>query len=318
MREAMDWGLGPFAKHPGNPILAPTAAGWESHALYNPTAWTDGKEVSLLYRAEGPCSFAGRSFTSRIGLALSRDGIHFERQPAPVLEPTEWYETPGGCEDPRLVRIGDTFYLTYTGYDGKVARLCMAVSRDLRQWEKWGPMFPDEAWDSYFPTQEYPETPRGWSKSGAIIDQLVARQYWMYFGDTHIWAACSADLRHWQIDARPVISPRRGYFDARLVEPGPAPVLLPEGLWLGYNSADEKLRYAFGQVLIDVTNLRRVLRRSETPLLEPTRPDEEVGQVPQVVFAEGLVQLGGRWFLYYGMADSRLGVAVADNTQRSG
>ncbi len=308
----MDWGLGPFIKYEGNPILAPTAEGWESHALYNPTAWTDGQEVSLLYRAEGPCDFPGRSFTSRVGLALSRDGIHFERQAAPVLEPTEWYEIPGGCEDPRLVKIADTFYLTYTGYDGAVARLCMAVSRNLRQWEKWGPVFPDEAWDAYFPAQEYPGTPRGWSKSGAIIDQQVNGKYWMYFGDTHIWVASSADLKSWQIEAEPVISPRQGYFDSRLAEPGPAPVRLGEGWWLGYNSADENLRYAFAQVLIDPADPRKVLRRSETPLLEPTRPDEQVGQVPQVVFAEGLVQLGRRWFLYYGMADSRLGLAIAD------
>ena len=176
-----------------------------------------------------------------------------------------------------------------------------------------GAGFADEQWDAYFPADEYPGTPRGWSKSGAIYDQPVQGRYWMYFGDTHIWAASSADLRTWEIEARPVISPRKGYFDARLVEPGPAPVLLPEGLWLGYNSADENLRYAFGQVLIDPADPRKVMRRSETPLLEPTRPDEQVGQVPQVVFAEGLAQLGGRWFLYYGMADSRLGVAIAEH-----
>ena len=312
----MAWGLGPFAKYPDNPILAPTVSGWESHALYNPTAWSDGHEVSLLYRAEGPCSFPGRSFTSRIGLALSRDGIHFERQSQAVLEPTEWYETPGGCEDPRLVKIGDTFYLTYTGYDGAVARLCMAVSRDLRSWEKWGPVFANEQWEAYFPVAEYPTTPRGWSKSGAIIDQPVAGRYWMYFGDTHIWAASSPDLRRWTIEPQPVISPRKGYFDARLVEPGPAPVRLPEGWWLGYNSADENLRYAFAQVLIDPADPCRVLRRSEQPLLEPTRPDEQVGQVPQVVFAEGLVHFGGRWLLYYGMADSRLGLAIAGQPSR--
>ena len=81
----MDWGLGPFVKYAGNPILAPTQEGWESHALYNPTAWTDCAQVFLLYRAEGPCSFPGRSFTSRNGLALSRDGIHYARQAALVI-----------------------------------------------------------------------------------------------------------------------------------------------------------------------------------------------------------------------------------------
>lgn len=124
----MAWGLGPFAKYEGNPILKPTSEGWESHSLYNPTAWTDGEEVFLLYRAEGPCDFPGRSFTSRVGLATSRDGIHFERWDQAVMGPTESYEAPGGCEDPRLVKIGETFYLTYTAYDGKVdSRLGLAL-----------------------------------------------------------------------------------------------------------------------------------------------------------------------------------------------
>src|SRR6059058_2683676 len=101
------WGFDSLRKHAGNPILVPQGDGWESRAVYNPAAWTDGQQVYLLYRAEGPCDDPGRAFTSRIGLAFSSDGIHFMRESLPVMEPTEPYEIPGGCEDPRLVRIGD-------------------------------------------------------------------------------------------------------------------------------------------------------------------------------------------------------------------
>ena len=80
---------------------------------------------------------------------------------------------------------------------------------------------------------------------------------------------------------------------------------------MAYNSADAGLRYAVGQVLLDRNDPTRVLERSDTPLLEPTIAAELAGQVPQVVFAEGLVRFKERWMLYFGMADSRLGVAFA-------
>lgn len=302
---------GPFAKYAGNPILSRSATGWESHALYNPAAWTDGQQVLLLYRAEGPCSFANRPFTSRIGLATSRNGFDFVRHEQPVLEPTEPYELPGGCEDPRIVRIGELFYLTYTAYDGQIARLALATSPDLLHWTKHGLLFSDAQWEAYFPTRSFPHTPRGWSKSGAILPEPVQGRYWMFFGDTNIWLASSPDLLTWTIEPEAVLTPRPGIFDSGLVEPGPPPLLLSDGIWLGYNSANTELRYAFGAALLDRNDPHRVLQRSSTPLLEPTLLAEREGQVAEVVFAEGLVFFQGQWLLYYGMADSRIGVAIA-------
>jgi beta-1,2-mannosidase len=287
---------GPFERYTGNPILGPSGEGWEAKDVFNPAAWTDGKTVSLLYRAEDHQGLAGRELTSRLGLARSADGFRFERHPRPVMEATEPYEMPGGCEDPRLVCIEGHFYLTYTAYDGQTARLCMAEGDSLDQWTKRGPLFPQ----------------RGWTKSGAILDQPINGRYWMYFGDTDVWAAHSVDLRCWEVVEPPVLSPRPGRFDARLVEPGPPPRLMPQGIWLIYNSADGALRYAVGQALFAPDDPTRLLRRDDQPLLEPTTSDEIEGQVPRVVFAEGLVPFQGRWLLYYGMADSRIGVAVAD------
>jgi predicted GH43/DUF377 family glycosyl hydrolase len=134
----------------------------------------------------------------------------------------------------------------------------------------------------------------------------------MYFGDTDIWAAYSEDLRHWEVVETPVLSPRAGRFDGRLVEPGPPPLLTAEGIWLIYNSADEGLRYAVSQALFAADDPTRLLWRDDRPLLEPTTAGEIEGQVPRVVFAEGLVRFRDQWLLYYGMADSRIGVAVAE------
>src|SRR5262249_4610866 len=161
-----------------------------------------------------------------IGLAHSSDGFRFERHPTPVMEATEPYELPGGCEDPRLVRIDDRFYLTYTAYDGQTARLCLAESDSLERWIKQGPLFPE----------------RGWTKPGATLHQPIHGRYWMSFGDPPLWAAHSTDLPRWEVVEPPVLSRRPGQFDSRLVEPGPPPLLTSDGIWLIYNSADADLR----------------------------------------------------------------------------
>lgn len=285
-----------FHKYSYNPILAPQGDRWESRAVFNPGVWTDGKEVFLLYRAEGPYHHPDRSFTSRIGLATSIDGIAFTRLSTEVLGPTESYDTPGGCEDPRIIRIGNNFYMTYNAFDGKIARVALAVSNDLRKWKKQGLLFPD----------------RGWSKSAAILSQPINGRYWMYFGDTYLWVAYSNDLVHWTMIEEPVLSPREGYFDSKLVEPGPPPIVTPQGILLIYNSADQQLHYAVGQCLFALDNPQRLIYRSESPLLEPQTVEEITGQVPNVVFAEGLIYFKECWFLYYGMADARIGVAMAE------
>lgn len=203
--------------------------------------------------------------------------------------------------------------MTYTGYDGVIARLCLAASQDLLEWEKRGPIIPIEMWEEHFSREEYQNLfPKHWSKSGAILQQPLDGFYWMYFGDSHIWLARTKNFQDWEILEPPVLSPRPDSFDALLVEPGPPPLIQPEGIWLGYNGADRDSRYSFGQALFDANHPEKLLRRSSQPMLEPVTPEERVGQAPNVVFGEGLVRLGEKWFLYYGMADTYLGVAISE------
>lgn len=293
-----DWTLDGFKRFDGNPILRKTDREWESKDVFNPAAWTDGKTIYLLYRAEdqtGPEQWHG---TSRIGLATSTDGYHFDRRPKPVLEPTEPWETPGGCEDPRLVRVDDTYVMTYTGFDAHRARLAIATSPDLVHWKKHGVVFPD----------------LNWSKSGAILAKKTKGKYWMYFGESNIWAATSTDLVHWDMIREPVLKPRDGRFDSHLVEPGPPPLLTEHGILLLYNGVDEKRTYRLGQVLFDADDPTKVIARTDEPLMEPETRLERGGQVPNVVFCEGLVHFRKKWLLYFGMGDSGIGVATSGDT----
>jgi predicted GH43/DUF377 family glycosyl hydrolase len=79
----------------------------------------------MLYRAHD------KQGTSRLGYAESTDGIHFTRRPEPVLSPETDHQEDVGVEDPRLVKFGETYYLTWTGYNKKDTQLCMATSKDL-------------------------------------------------------------------------------------------------------------------------------------------------------------------------------------------
>lgn len=318
---------------------------WAKKDVFNPAAIVRNDTLFLLFRAEDTIGkYAG---TSRIGLAYSTDGLHFTKYPQPVLYPDndayKKWEWEGGCEDPRLVEDeSGTYFMTYTAYDGDKARLLVASSEDLYHWTKYGPVFADAYNGKYINT---------WSKSGAIVStykdgKIVATKingkYWMYWGDVNIWAATSDDLIHWQPvlyqngekasielrhnaveipEIKTVFGPRNKKFDSDLVESGPPAMITDDGILLIYNSrnvpaiGDTSLvegTYAASQILMDKNDPAKVIKRMETYFMKPDKPYEISGQVNDVCFVEGLVQYKGKWFLYYGTADSKIAVAVKE------
>src|SRR5271157_261053 len=284
------------------PILAPQGAGWESAGTFNPAVIEHEGKYVMLYRAQDAQG------TSRLGYAESADGIHFIRRPDPVLSPEADYEKGGGVEDPRLVKFGDTYYLTYTGYNTKDAQLCLATSQDLIHWDRKGVILP--AYTGNWNT--------GWTKSGAIVPEKIDGKYWMYFLGTtpdkndQMGLAYSTDLIHWtEATQTPVLPRRPGQFDSRVVEPGPPPIITPGGIVLIYNGADDKLVYRTAIAIFDRKDPRKVLYRSEQPIFAPEMEWEKVGQVPNVVFVEGMVRRGDHYLFYYGGADKYVGVAEA-------
>ncbi|HEX5150648.1 MAG TPA: glycoside hydrolase family 130 protein [Parafilimonas sp.] len=306
---------------------------WEAKNVYNPAVAVKDDTLFMLYRAQDSAG------CSRVGVAKSVDGIHFTRHPLPVLYPDndayKKYEWPGGCEDPRLIQdSAGTYYITYTAYDGKTARLMIATSTDLYHWQKHGPVFTDAKYENM------------WSKSGSVIsnytgDKIVAAKinglYWMYWGDKYIWTATSPDLIHWSpaqqtpdknydsvyahynISSLQIAIPtRRHKFDCDLVESGPPAMLTAKGILLIYNSrnipaiGDTSLRegtYTVSQVLLDKNDPSKIIDRMNGYFLKPEQPYEFSGEVNNVCFAEGLALYKNKWWLYYGTADSKIAVA---------
>ena len=309
----MTYPLGPFTPSPANPILRPQGDGWESANLYNPAAIVVGEQVVLLYRAHA----ADR--VSRIGIATSDDGIHFSREAEPVVFPEHDYES-AGCEDPRVTRIGDTYYLTYTGFDGATAQLCLATSPDLRDWTKHGPIVP--GFNTWATLPYGPDKP--WSKAGVIHPEPIGGLYYLYFGEGAIYYATSPDLVTWTpCDERsPILAPRSSGWDSTLVEIGAPPVATDDGrLLFLYNGARAssmtEVDYRCGQFAISLDDPTVVVAREPEPWLQPQTFEDTHGLVSNVTFVEGLVRFGGRWLAYYGQSDTTLAVAIADDAVSS-
>lgn len=342
-----------------NPILSPSAdlkytepitgsiIKWEERNVLNPTALVKNDSVYLLYRAQDS------SGTSRIGMAVSADGLHFKKRPAPIFYPDkdtmkvyEWNYKKGlpqqakledcafcyfdGVEDPRIIEseTGE-YFMTYTSYDGKTARLSIASSKDLITWVKHGLVLKDKKYENT------------WSKAGAIVGQLrgskmiakrINGKYWMYFGDTNIFMAYSNDLISWKVAENAesgkmiaVLHPRMGYFDSRLVEPGPYAMIIDEGILLIYNGSNAanfndtnlpKFTYSAGQALFDINSPYKQVDRTEDSFIRPDKDYEKVGEVNEVCFVEGLVYFKEKWFLYYGTADSKIAVAIYPTSKK--
>jgi predicted GH43/DUF377 family glycosyl hydrolase len=298
---AQEWKVRPWPRVSDNPIISPRGDSWESAGTFNPAVILHNAKLVMLYRAQDKLG------TSRLGYAESADGVHFTRASQPVLSPEAEYEKDGGVEDPRLVKFGNTYYLTYTGYNKKDAQLCLATSQDLLHWKRRGVILPAYRgnWNV------------GWTKSGTIVPEKIDGKYWMYFLGTssdktdQMGLAYSPDLLHWtEATAVPVLPRRAGHFDSRVVEPGPPPIVTKDGIVLFYNAADDSLVYRTAIAVFDRKDPRKLIWRSEQPVFVPEKPWEKVGQVPNVVFVEGMVRQRGRYLLYYGAADKYIGVAA--------
>jgi len=342
-----DWAFGGFVRPAGiNPIISPDAEAtfldpmsratihWEANDTFNPAAAVKNGRIVVLYRSEDKSGVNIGTRTSRLGYASSTDGRHFTRKTEPVFYPADdsqkEYEWPGGCEDPRVAVTEDGNYVVlYTQWNRKVPRLGVATSKDLIHWDKHGPIFKT-AYDGKFFNIA--------SKSASILTQLkgdkqviakVNGKYFIYWGEQHVYAATSTNLVDWSplIDDKGdlliLASPRQGFFDSDLTECGPPAILTKKGIVLFYNGknhpgngGDKRFNgnsYCAGQMLFDKADPTKLLARLDVPFLRPMDPFEKSGQyVNGTVFIEGMAWFKHKWYLYYGCADSRVGVAVYD------
>lgn len=316
---------------------------WECADTFNPAAVVKDGKICILYRAEDDPNVGIGKRTSRVGYALTTDGLHIDyRSTKPVMYPdsslmSQKYEWPGGIEDPRVVEAvvdGQTIYvMTHTAWNRDKARLSIATSKDLLTWTHHGPAFRT-AYNGKFLNM--------FCKSGSIVTEekdgrlKAARikidgeeKFLMYWGESWVCAAVSDDLINWtpivdeNLELLYLVRPRKGYFDSSLTECGPPALLTEHGILLFYNGKNGSSTsgdpaypantYAAGQMLFSKDNPLKLLHRLDKPFFRPMADFEKSGQYASgTVFVEGLVLHNGKYYMYYGCADSFVGVAVYD------
>ena len=294
---------GLFRRYEGNPIL--TAANWPypANAVFNAGAVWHGNKVVLLVRVEDLCGF------SHLTVARSEDGLtnwQIDDKPTMFAEPDKYPEELWGIEDPRVVYLEalQCFAVTYTAYSRGGPLVALALTRDFSQFDRQGAILPVE------------------NKDACVLPRRVGGKWFMIHrpvparpAGIHMWIASSPDLLHWGQHKLLMAARPGGWWDADKIGLGPQPIATAEG-WLviyhGVRVTASGAIYRSGLALLDLEQPEKVVRRSKQWVLGPTEPYERMGDVPHANFPCGVVEVGGgEIYLYYGVADSSMAVAIA-------
>jgi len=295
-------------RYEGNPILTAQHFPRPVNSVFNAGATKHGDEYILLNRVE---DLEG---ISCLWIARSPDGFHFTPDPEPAMVrategPYAVYEEYG-IEDPRITRIDDVYYITYTCYSKYAPCVGLARTRDFRTFERMGVIsLPDNKDVVLFP-----------EKIGgryARLDRPSIRIGKCDVGGD-IWISYSPDLLHWG-DPRPVMRPRPGQWDSKKIGAGAPPIKTEQG-WLeiyhGVRETGSGVLYRLGAVLLDLQDPSRVIGRASEAILSPIAPEDFLGNVMNVVFTCGaILEDDGELKVYYGAADQVmcLGTASVDD-----
>jgi predicted GH43/DUF377 family glycosyl hydrolase len=301
-------------------MIKPAGDGWESYATFNPAAIYDSGKVHLLYRAVG----AGNR--SVLGYASSRDGFHIdERLKDPVFEleeenaggfPIEKTEKInfnyvsgggfcGGCEDPRITKIDNRFYVPFVYFDGRTPpRLALtSIKADNFLNRKW-------KWK----TPVFMSPPGVVDKNPAILPEKINGKYVIFH---RIFPSILIDFvddlnfdgkTKW-LKGEFSIKPREGMWDSRKLGVGPTPIKTKDGWLVIYHAVDDKCpyyNYKIGAMLLDLKDPTKVLHRCNHPVLEPQKDDFNI------IYPCGAVIIKDTLFVYYGSRDTEVKVATAN------
>lgn len=239
---------------------------------------------------------------SHLRLARSKDGRSFIVDEKPALWPDQPYEAYG-LEDPRITRLGDTYYVVYKGVAPTGITQCLASTKDFSTWKKHGIIFAPENMDAMI----FPEKVRG---------EYVAlhRPQPKMMGQPNMWIAYSDDLLHWG-EHKFLMGCSSGTWEGGRIGGGAVPFLTDRG-WLEiYHAATPDDRYCLGGVLLDAEYPERVLAKSPHPILEPEAPYETSGFKANVVFSCGATVQDDTVSIYYGASDEVMAAADMSVTE---
>jgi predicted GH43/DUF377 family glycosyl hydrolase len=324
-------------------ILSPTDLEFENLGVLNPGIYQDGNTVHILYRA------VQEGNLSTIGYAKTEGPIKIiSRMKKPLIKREFDYEKQG-VEDPRIVKIEDTFYITYTAYDGVNAMGALATSKDLIHFEKQGIITPKVNYHEYEThinnsdesklNPKYHQYPKLFAQIGLIDDKnrflrdkdivLFPKNINGQFVLLHrIWPGIQIvkfdnwsdlTLPFWEehlrnITDHVILDPDDPY-EMNYIGAGVPPIETPDGWLLIYHGVHETTTgkiYHAKVALLHLDKPEIVISRLPYPLFSPTKKWEKEGVVTNVVFPTGYALFKNDLYIYYGAADNHIAVAKLD------
>jgi len=285
-------------KYKKNPIITKTDVPFKVNSIFNPGAVKYEDKYLLLCRVEMP---NGRS---SFVLAESDDGYDFTVANKPCLTPEDHkncYEyVKWGIEDPRIIPIGEKYYLTYTGYSKYEPLVILAETKNFKNFIIHGPITEPS------------------NKDCAIFPEKIDGYYWKVDRPTagnrnDIWISKSPDLLHWG-EYKLLSEPRLGTWEHHKIGASSTPLKTKEGWLLLYHGVrifGSSMIYKLGVMLLETNNPWIVKGRSKEPIISPEYDYERVGDVGNVTFSNGwIVEKDGKVRIYYSGADINICVAT--------
>lgn len=230
---------------------------------------------------------------SHLRIARSADGVHFQLEQKPFLMPDPETEC-WGMEDPRIVQIGDLYYINYTAVSPNGAATALISTADFTRYERHGTAFLPE------------------NKDVAIFPQKFRNKYLAFnrpvpytIGNADIWISESPDMLHWG-GHRHFYGTAEDGWESGKIGGGAPPVLTKAGWVKIYHAVDKNQRYSLGAFLLDRENPLKIIAKSKVPLLQPEADYEKTGFFGNVVFTCGCILEQDMLIIYYGAADDKV------------
>ncbi|MCT1400526.1 glycosidase [Paenibacillus sp. p3-SID867] len=321
-----------ITRHPENPIVVPGLYDWRKVTVFNPAVIIDNGKFYMIERTAGsltPCK-------NYLGLLESADGVHFTHVlDEPVVTPDQLGFPYGSIQDPRIVKIDDTFYLNYalrpcamnyypTGAgipersipeypDGWgeeeghwLTRSGILTSKDLIQWEYLCDTTPLDINDR--DNILFPEKING--------KYVLLRRPEEYVGEEYgtekaaMWISYSEDLVHWE-EPKLLAKAENNDWEFKKIGGSTPPVRTDKGWLVLYHGVDQDTVYRVGALLLDLENPEKIIARTRRFIMEPETYYEKFGyQIPNVVFPTGNVVKDGLLYIYYGVTDTAIALAT--------
>ncbi len=277
-----------LSRHPASPLLYPNPfQEWESKNVFNPAVTIHNGLYHMHYRAQG------NDFVSRIGYAVSTDGLNWNRLERPVLSPHDGWNDYRGNEDPRVTRLDGVFYMTYTAYGANSYYPMIAHSENLIDWRDVAPLERAENKDHVL----FPE-------------KINGRYAILHRRSKHIWIGFSDDLKNWT-DHQILMAPRPDNpWDAISIGSNGLPIKTDHGWLLFYHGYGSPIVYRHSIALLDLDDPTRVIHRPRSFTMEPQEAWEFKGDVPNALFSCANIPVGDEVWVYYAGGDRLIGLAT--------